>query len=87
MHRVELKEVVRRLVIVSFFVFLMHRVELKVELWGNVKMIVIPVPNAPCGVERYKYYHLKREKEKFLMHRVELKVYFLRQVNFYETGS
>ena len=49
-------------------------------------MIVIPVPNAPCGVERYKYYHLKREKEKFLMHRVELKVYFLRQVNFYGTG-
>jgi len=53
MHRVELKEGSNGVKIASpSELFLMHRVELKVQPFLSLPLFVRGVPNAPCGVER-----------------------------------
>ncbi len=74
MHRVELKVNACPCVLSANLLFLMHRVELKaysflVRLANNIL-----VPNAPCGVERFrKVLDLPSPGLLFLMYRVELK--------------
>ena len=52
MHRVELKERNIKDFAKLNKLFLMHRVELKVETYHCWHPAKISVPNAPCGVER-----------------------------------
>ena len=55
MHRVELKALVRLSLHLLPLPFLMHRVELKAKLPRiRLYLLVLRVPNAPCGVERNK---------------------------------
>ena len=53
----------------------MYRVELKVPYTRFIILTRQPVPNVPCGVERYLIEALNpRRVALFLMYRVELKV-------------
>ncbi len=54
----------------------MHRVELKAERNTQLGKDEIPVPNAPCGVERIIGRLYSVLKQPFLMQRVELKALF-----------
>ena len=57
----------------------MHRVELKEDEEKPKEEIKLPVPNAPCGVERQMFHPQSTcFQALFLMHRVELKVWFQR---------
>ena len=60
MHRVELKVPLGFFYEFLFELFLMHRVELKVQRVVLEKFEFIPVPNAPCGVERKSLQNSKK---------------------------
>ncbi len=76
MHRVELKVIWFSNFSDGFYMFLMHRVELKVLSAFFPTRICFSVPNAPCGVERNVNFYTVLYLRVFLMHRVELKGIF-----------
>ena len=76
MHRVELKDIQGRKIVMVMDEFLMHRVELKEKNLTSEDGWSV-VPNAPCGVESSYAVSLEASFAiAFLMHRVELKARF-----------
>ena len=64
MHRVELKEGYLPRTLLGFWMFLMHRVELKGGLFSSIQLAT-QVPNAPCGVES-RWNRWEKEEEKLV---------------------
>ena len=78
MYRVELKVLRYTTKGNGAQVFLMYRVELKVN-WSGSSQTSSRVPNVPCGVESVLWFPRQSSPQWFLMYRVELKVFEGRQ--------